>query len=243
MGKVRKRRHPEDGRAPDQATEGAIGEVLGPEITVVSQGTELEGTLVSAESIRIDGRAKGRIAARGDVILSSDSEVEADIHAQNVVIGGRLKGNITALARTELAQGGRAEGTIRSKVLVVQDGALFIGESRIGEHGPGERRGSGYPEDRLWTAYQEATRRTAEWYRSRLGDAIAEPDRAQTEAGMGALEAGAGATPVDGPRSFLRGAPPASIDRAARIDGDGGGATSPLKPGSSARLDEPLLNR
>ena len=100
-------------------------------MTVVGRGAQLEGTLVSVESIRIDGQAKGKIAARGDVILTSHSHVEADIHAQNVVTGGTLKGNITARTMTEVAQGGRVEGTIRSKVLVVREGALFSGQASI----------------------------------------------------------------------------------------------------------------
>jgi len=165
------------GRGPDEPSEPGIKETLGPEMTVVGRGARLEGTLVSAESIRIDGQAKGKIAARGDVILSSHSHVEADIHAQNVVTGGTLKGNITARTRTELAQGGRVEGTIRSKVLVLREGALFSGQASIDvEDAPGEADGSAFPEDELRTSYEEAVRRAAEWYRSSLSEPKAEPD-------------------------------------------------------------------
>ena len=177
-----RRRHPEGGRGPVQPSEPGINETLGPEMTVVGRGTQLEGTLVSAESIRIDGKAKGKIAARGDVILSSDSHVEADIQAQNVVSGGTLKGSITARTRTELAQGGRVEGTIRSKVLVVREGALFSGQASIDlEDGPGEADGSAYPEDELRIGYDEAVRRAAEWYRSSLSEPKAEPDHGSAQ--------------------------------------------------------------
>jgi len=170
------------GRGPDEPSEPGIKETLGPEMTVVSRGARLEGTLVSAESIRIDGQAKGKIAARGDVILSSHSHVEADIHAQNVVTGGTLKGNITARTRTELAQGGRVEGTIRSKVLVLREGALFSGQASIDvEDAPGEADGSAFPEDELRTSYEEAVRRAAEWYRSSLSEPKAEPDDNRAE--------------------------------------------------------------
>jgi cytoskeletal protein CcmA (bactofilin family) len=165
------------GRGPVEPTEPGFKETLGPEMTVVGRGAQLEGTLESVESIRIDGEAKGRIAARGDVILTSHSHVEADIHAQNVVTGGTLKGNITARTRTELAQGGRMEGTIRSKVLVMREGALFSGQASIDlEDGLGEADGSTLPEDELQTGYEEAVRRAAEWYRSSLFEPTAEPD-------------------------------------------------------------------
>ena len=165
------------GRGPDEPSEPGIKETLGPELTVVGSGARVEGTLVSTESIRIDGQVKGKIAARCDVILSSHSHVEADIRAQNVVSGGTLKGTITARTRTEVAQGGRVEGSIRSKVLVVSEGALFSGQASIYlEDAPGEADGSAFPEDELRMGYEEAARRAAEWYRSSLNGPKAEPD-------------------------------------------------------------------
>ena len=188
-----RRRHPEDGEDPVQASEPGIKETLGPEMTVVGRGARLEGTLVSVESIRIDGQAKGKIAARGDVILSSDSLVEADIQAENVVTGGTLKGSITARTMTEVAEGGLVEGTIRSKALVVREGALFSGQASIDlQDGPGEADGFAYQEDELRMGYDESVRRAAEWYRSTLFGATEEPDHGSVKdpaaAGISALD-------------------------------------------------------
>lgn len=177
-----RRRYREGSRGAVQPREPGIDEALGAEMTVVGRGAQLEGTLVSDESIRIDGQAKGNIAARGDVILSSHSQVEGNIRAQNVVMGGTLKGNITARTRTELAQGGRVEGKIRSKVLVVRDGALFSGQSTMDfEDAPDEADGSAYQEDELRMAYEEAVRRGTQWYRSKLFGPNAEPDAPMSE--------------------------------------------------------------
>ncbi len=164
-----RRRYREGDSVADLQEELGIKELLGPGMTVVGRGAQLEGTLASAESIRIDGRAKGKITAAGDVILSSDSQVEADIKAQNVVMAGTLKGNITARTKTELAQGGRVEGRIRSKVLVVREGAVFSGQSNMPlEDAAGGEDGSACTEDDLMMAYEAAVRRAAEWYRLRL---------------------------------------------------------------------------
>src|SRR6266536_2609986 len=103
-----RRRHRQDGRGPDQPGEPGIKETLGPEMTVVGRGARLEGTLVSVESIRIDGQAKGKITAR---------------------------------TMTEVAEG-RVEGSIRSKALVVREGALFSGQASIDlQNAPGEADG------------------------------------------------------------------------------------------------------
>jgi cytoskeletal protein CcmA (bactofilin family) len=170
------------GRGPEEPSEPGIKETLGPEMTVVGRGARVEGTLISVESIRIDGQAKGKISARGDVILSPDSHVEADIKAQNVLTGGTLKGDITARTMTEV-EGGRVEGTIRSKALVVREGALFSGQASIDlQDTPGGVDGSAYPEDELRTGYEESVRRTAEWYRSTLFGPTAEPDHGSVKA-------------------------------------------------------------
>jgi cytoskeletal protein CcmA (bactofilin family) len=148
-------------------------------MTVVGRGAQLEGTLVSTESIRVDGQAKGKIAARVDVILSSNSHVEADIQAQNVVAGGTLKGSITTRTMTEVTDGGRVEGTIRSKALVVREGALFSGQASIDlQDAPGEADAFAYEGDELQMGYDESVRRAAEWYRSSFYGSTADPDRA-----------------------------------------------------------------
>jgi cytoskeletal protein CcmA (bactofilin family) len=167
------------GRGPEEPSGPGIKETLGPEMTVVGRGARVEGTLVSVESIRIDGQAKGKIAARGDVILSPHSHVEADIKAQNVVTGGTLKGDITARTKTEVAEGGRVEGTIRSKALVVREGALFSGQASIDLE---DAEGSAYQEDELQIGYDESVRRAAEWYRSTLYGPTSEPDPGSVKA-------------------------------------------------------------
>jgi cytoskeletal protein CcmA (bactofilin family) len=107
------------------------------EVTVVGQGARLEGTLVSAGSLRIDGQVKGKIKAEGDVTLSGSSRVEADIEAQNVTVAGEFTGAIVAKSRAELASGGRVNGDVTSKTLVVAEGAVFSGQSIMGNAGGG----------------------------------------------------------------------------------------------------------
>ena len=99
------------------------------EVTIVGAGARLEGNVVSAGSLRIDGQIKGQINADGDVALSPQSQVEADIRAQNVSVAGRFKGNIVVKAKAHLARGGRIDGNITSKSLVVEEGGVFHGQS------------------------------------------------------------------------------------------------------------------
>ena len=115
----------------EERVEGVRQMAQDGEVTVVGQGARLEGTIVSAGSLRIDGQVKGQVRADGDVMLSPQSQVEADINAENVVVAGRFKGNITVKGKAELARGGRIDGNITSKTLVVQEGGIFSGQSNM----------------------------------------------------------------------------------------------------------------
>lgn len=99
------------------------------EVTIVGAGARLEGNVVSAGSLRIDGQVKGQINAEGDVALSPQSQVEADIRAQNVSVAGAFKGNIIVKGKAHLARGGRVDGNITSKSLVIEEGGIFHGQS------------------------------------------------------------------------------------------------------------------
>jgi cytoskeletal protein CcmA (bactofilin family) len=120
---------------------GIGGNGSGSEVTVIGQGARLEGTVVSAGSLRVDGQVKGKISAEGDVLLSPNSHVEAEIQAQNVTVAGRFKGNVVVTGRAELARGGRLDGNITSKTLVVAEGAVFTGQSIMDQQG-GAQSGS-----------------------------------------------------------------------------------------------------
>lgn len=118
-------------------TEGTMAE--NGEVTIVGAGARLEGNVVSAGNLRIDGQVKGQINAEGDVALSPQSQVEADIRAQNVSVAGRFKGNIQVKGKAHLARGGRVDGNITSKTLVVEEGGVFHGQSIMDGTSPGSQ--------------------------------------------------------------------------------------------------------
>lgn len=120
--------HEKGAHSPGAREERRMAEQSG-EVTVVGAGARLEGNVVSAGSMRIDGQVKGQINADGDVTLSPESQVEADIRAQNVTVAGRFRGNILVQQKVHLARGGRVDGNITSKSLVVEEGGVFHGQS------------------------------------------------------------------------------------------------------------------
>jgi cytoskeletal protein CcmA (bactofilin family) len=124
---IRRREDMGSGGASGSGTEAVMAD--SGEVTIVGKGARLEGNVVSAGNLRIDGQVKGQINAEGDVALSPQSQVEADIRAQNVSVAGRFKGSIQVKGKAHLARGGRIDGNITSKTLVVEEGGVFHGQS------------------------------------------------------------------------------------------------------------------
>lgn len=90
----------------------------------------MQGTLSFKDpvNLRINGKFEGNLDTRGNLIISSNAQVHADIVGDNIVIGGRIKGKITAKERLTLLPTAVVEGDIYPAKLNVAEGAVFEGK-------------------------------------------------------------------------------------------------------------------
>lgn len=99
--------------------------------TVIGADTVFEGKLTSKTSLRVEGEAKGEIHLEGDLTVGKEGRVTHDVHARNVTLAGQLNGNLTATEKLHILSSGRFEGKARIGALVIEDGAVFEGESQM----------------------------------------------------------------------------------------------------------------
>jgi cytoskeletal protein CcmA (bactofilin family) len=83
------------------------------QVSVVGPGTKIEGTVIAAGSLRVEGEVKGKITAEGEVSLSPQGRVEANIQAGSITLAGWVKGNLTAKGDVSLPADSRLDGNIR----------------------------------------------------------------------------------------------------------------------------------
>jgi cytoskeletal protein CcmA (bactofilin family) len=102
----------------------------------LDEGTEVNGELRFRDALRVDGRIKGRIVSDNILIIGESGQVEAEIDCRVVSIRGRVSGQVHGRERIELLAGCRVEATLVTPKLVVEDGAFFHGDCRMG--GPPE---------------------------------------------------------------------------------------------------------
>jgi len=99
--------------------------------TIIGKDTVFNGTLDVKGAVRVDGTVKGKIICTDTVTVGVSGYVEADVEGQAVVIAGKVVGNLNASERLELQAKSDIEGDIKTKSLVVEQGAIFSGSCHM----------------------------------------------------------------------------------------------------------------
>jgi cytoskeletal protein CcmA (bactofilin family) len=102
------------------------------QVAWIGQGVTIEGTIVSTQDIRIDGRVEGAIeVGEHEVVLGAGSEIKADLSARSVLVGGSVTGNVTATERIQVQATGVLLGDVKTQRLVIHDGGLVRGKADV----------------------------------------------------------------------------------------------------------------
>jgi cytoskeletal protein CcmA (bactofilin family) len=96
-------------------------------LTIIGAGTILEGTLVVPHSVRIDGILKGKLETSETLTVGSTGQIEAAVVAKSAIIGGSVRGNLSVEDRVELEANASLIGDLKTKDLVINEGATFHG--------------------------------------------------------------------------------------------------------------------
>lgn len=111
-GSVGTKERAEDRLGPKEVRMGRSDD---SEVSVVSRGTRIEGTVAAAGSLRVDGEVRGKITAAGEVSLSPQGRVEANIEAESITLAGQVKGNLAAQGDVSLPADSRLDGNIEGQ--------------------------------------------------------------------------------------------------------------------------------
>jgi cytoskeletal protein CcmA (bactofilin family) len=105
------------------------------EATVISKGVKIEGKLSCSGNIRLDGEVQGDISSQGVVIIGEFGKVNGQINAENITIGGKVTGTVKAKDKVVLESKANLKGDITTKALMVEAGAVFNGNTKMGDSG------------------------------------------------------------------------------------------------------------
>ncbi|MSS70278.1 MAG: polymer-forming cytoskeletal protein [Candidatus Latescibacteria bacterium] len=101
--------------------------------TIIGHGAVVEGTLTVPHGIRVDGHLKGDVRSAGILIVGEDGVIEADVKVKDATISGKIIGDVDADGKVHLKAQAVLLGKIKTRLLVVEEGAIFKGNCESGE--------------------------------------------------------------------------------------------------------------
>jgi cytoskeletal protein CcmA (bactofilin family) len=116
---------------------------LAGSLNLIGTGTVIRGDIETAGDIRIDGTLIGKLTAKARVVLGESAIIEGNIFCQNADVSGAVLGNIVVDELLTLKTTGRMHGDVITRKLVIEAGADFTGNCKMGENGgkqPAETR-------------------------------------------------------------------------------------------------------
>lgn len=99
---------------------------------VIADGTIIEGKFTCAENVRLDGKIIGEIKVEKRLVMGESGIIDGKISTENAVIRGKIKGNIHTKETLHLQNTAQIDGNIVSNKMIVDEGAKYFGDCKVG---------------------------------------------------------------------------------------------------------------
>lgn len=102
-------------------------------LNIIGKGTLIQGNVTAAGDMRVEGRITGTVVCKARLVLSPEGSIEGNVDAQQANIAGEVKGIVVARQLLHIQETGKILGDIFTEKLIVQLGAFFTGNCRMGK--------------------------------------------------------------------------------------------------------------
>lgn len=100
-------------------------------VSIISNGLEIKGNIDAKGNIRIEGRIEGNINVLGNIVIGNSGVVKGELKCNNLTVGGNIEGNVIISDKLILENKSVLKGDITTKILVIEEGAIFEGNSKM----------------------------------------------------------------------------------------------------------------
>ncbi len=100
-------------------------------VSIISNGMELKGNIIAKGNIRIEGKIEGNINIQGNTVIGPSGSVIGELKCNNLTVGGKIEGNVLASDKLILENKSVLKGDITTKILIIEEGAVFEGNSKM----------------------------------------------------------------------------------------------------------------
>ncbi len=95
--------------------------------TIIGKDTIITGTVDVKGDLRIDGTVNGKVICSECVTIGPTGIVDAEVDSNSAIIAGKMRGNILNSEKVELQTNCEMDGDLKTKSLVIEQGAVFCG--------------------------------------------------------------------------------------------------------------------
>ncbi len=99
--------------------------------SLIGQQTEINGEIVFAGGLHIDGKIEGNITAEDNsgavLTVSEQGVITGDVRVPNIILNGTVRGNVYAEEHIELALNARVIGNVYYNLIEIAMGAEVNG--------------------------------------------------------------------------------------------------------------------
>lgn len=104
---------------------------------IIGASTTVEGTVRSKGNVNVSGTVNGNVEVDGRTMVMPGGVVEGEVETTSAEIAGTVRGRLVVRERLVLKASAVIDGDIVTDKLVVEDGATFNGECRMGQTAAG----------------------------------------------------------------------------------------------------------
>ncbi|MBU1164602.1 polymer-forming cytoskeletal protein [Patescibacteria group bacterium] len=100
--------------------------------TIIGPSVKVEGDFVANGDVVVEGIVSGNLKTEANLKIGPQAKIFANVRAGTAQISGEVQGNVKVSDRLELHSTARVFGDIKTKILVVAEGASIDGKCHCG---------------------------------------------------------------------------------------------------------------
>lgn len=101
-------------------------------VNMISEGTTITGQLSTQNDMRIAGSITGELEVKGKCVITDSGKVFGDVKAHDIDVSGTVEGSLLVGNKLVLRKTAHITGDIYTKSILMEEGAEFQGECRMG---------------------------------------------------------------------------------------------------------------
>ncbi|NLC93515.1 MAG: polymer-forming cytoskeletal protein [Treponema sp.] len=99
--------------------------------TVMEDDISFSGNIKMIKPFLVRGRINGTIDTSSDLVIDTNSLVDANINAERVLIKGKVVGNVVSRKLVFITSTGSLDGDITTQKVVLEPGCNFTGKCQM----------------------------------------------------------------------------------------------------------------